>query len=84
MSEVSRERVYRGDDLVTHRTDGACDAITFTDTPTATGGDLSSSLTFERAAGPGWRANADRRADEHGRGESAINRALRQIISEEE
>jgi hypothetical protein len=49
----TRERVYRGDFMVTCRTDGACDAITFTDTPTATGGSFSSSLTFKRAAGPG-------------------------------
>jgi hypothetical protein len=48
-----RERVYRGDYMVTCRTDGSCDAITFTDTPTATGGNFSSSLTFKRAASPG-------------------------------
>lgn len=48
-----RERVYRGDYMVTCRTDGACDAITFTDTPTATGGNFVSSLTFKRAGGPG-------------------------------
>lgn len=48
-----RERVYHGDYMVTCRTDGACDAIAFTDTPTATGGNFSSSMTFKRAAGPG-------------------------------